>query len=146
MKDEFAEDLHWICGKRTPKKHWICFDTKTGKIVDDEGYSIYDLDREVARAVYEVERGTKWFDKAYDMKMEAYRNIGEKIGVIEYRCRWNNRVEMDDVYKVELGYGLTKRPVFVSFTPSGYEVSYHFYEIISKYEKSFIDVNYKEGV
>lgn len=146
MKDPFAEDLHFICGGRKPGKHYICLETETGEIVDEKGERIYDLDREVARAVYEVERGTKWFDKAYKMKMEAYRNVGEKIGVIEYCCRWNNRVETDDVYKVELGSGAIKRLVFVSFAPCSYEIKESFDEIISEYEKHFNDVDYREGV
>nr|DAQ30629.1 MAG TPA: hypothetical protein [Bacteriophage sp.] len=146
MKDEAAEDSYFICGGRKPGKHYICLETDTGEIVDEKGERIYDLDREVARAVYEVERGTKWFDKAYKMKMEAYRNVGEKIGVIEYCCRWNNRVETDDVYKIELGSGAIRRPVFVSFAPYSYEIKERFDEIISEYEKHFKDVDYREEV
>lgn len=146
MKDQFAEDSYFICGGRKPGKHYICLETDTGKIVDEKGERIRDLDREVARAVYEVERGTKWFDKAYEMKMEAYRNVGEKIGVIEYCCRWNGQVETDDVYKVELGIGASRRPVFVSFAPNSYEIKESFDEIISEYEKHFNDVDYREGV
>ena len=147
MKDPAAEDLHWICGKRMPGKHWICFDTETGKIVDEKGESIRDLDLEVARGVFVVKRGTDWFDKAYVMKREAYRNIGEKIGVIEYCCRWNNRVETDDVYKVPVGYGTYHECAFVSFTITGnYKISMNFDEIIRDYEKRFDDVDYREGV
>lgn len=148
MKDPAAEDLHWICGKRLPRKHWICFDTETGKIVDDEGDSIRDFDREVARAVFVVERGTKWFDMAYEMKMKAYRNLGEKIGVIEYCCRWNGQVDQDEVYKVPVGYGTYPECAFVSFSSNGcsYKMSMYFDEIISDYEKHFNDVDYREGV
>lgn len=147
MKDPVAEDMHWICGRRMPGKHWICFDTETGKIVDEKGESIRDLDLEVARAVYVVERGTNWFDKAYVMKREAYRNLGEKIGFIEYCCRWNGQVDQDEVYKVPVGYGTYPDCAFVSFTSSGYyKMSMDFDEIIRDYEKRFNDVDYREGV
>ena len=114
-----------------PRKHRICFDTETGKIVDEKGDSIRDLDKEVARAVYEVERGTKRFDMAYKMKMEAYRNFGEKIGVIEYCCRWNGQVDQDEVYKVPVGYGTYPECALVSVTSSGYKMSMYFDEIIA---------------
>lgn len=146
MKDPVAEDMHWICGRRMPGKHWICFDTETGKIVDEKGESVGDLDMEVARGVYEVERGTKWFDMAYEMKMKAYRNLGEKIGVIKYCCRWNGQVDKDDVYKVPVGYGTHPECAFVSFTTNGYKMSKNFDDIISDYEKHFNDVDYREGV
>lgn len=144
MKDPVAEDMHWICGRRMPAKHWICFDTETGKIVDEKGDSIRDLDLWVSRSVYEVERGTKWFDMAYKMKMEAYRNFGEKIGVIEYCCRWNGQVDQDEVYKVPVGWGTYPECLFVSFTSSGYKASMDFDEIIRDYEKHFNDVDYRK--
>ena len=148
MKDPCAEDLHFICGKRMPKKRWICFDTETGKIVDDEGDSIRDFDLEVARGVFAVEGRSKWFDMAREMKMKAYRNIGEKIGVIAYCCRWNGQVDQDEVYKVPVGYGTYPECVFVSFSSNGcgYRISDYFDEIIADYEKRFDDVDYREGV
>ena len=144
MKDPVAEDMHWICGRRMPAKHWICFDTETGKIVDEKGDSIRDLDKEVSRAVYEAKEGTKWFDMARDMKMKAYRNFGEKIGVIEYCCRWNGQVDQDEVYKVPVGWGNYPECVYVSFKSSGYIKSVYFDEIIAYYEKHFNDVDYRK--
>ena len=83
----------------------------------------------------------------WDNNLKMIKINGEKIGVIEYCCRWNNVVDQDDVYKVPVGYGTHPECVFVSFTSNGcYKMSMNFDEIIRDYEKRFDDVDYREGV
>ena len=148
MKDPVAEDMHWICGRRMPAKHWICFDTETGKIVDEKGDSIYDLYKKVLTGSRMTDLGVKYDVIADDLKLKAIREAGEKIGVIEYVD--GSSVETNDVYKVDMStVGYKTKYEFVTVDRYGW-YSFHgglnFDEIISKYEKRFKDVDYREGV
>lgn len=148
MNSEEDWNEYFVCGGRKPGKHWICFDTETGKIVDENGESIYDLYKKVLTGARITGLGVKYDVIADDLKLKSIREAGEKIGVIEYVD--GSRIETDDVYKVDMStVGYKTKYEFVTVDRYGW-YRFHggltFDEIISEYEKHFKDVDYREGV
>lgn len=148
MNSEEDWNEYFVCGGRKPKNHWVCVDTETGKIVDEKGESIYDLYKKVLTGSRMTDLGVKYDVIAYDLKLKAIREAGEKIGVIEYVD--GSSVETDDVYKVDMStVGYKTKYEFVTVDRYGW-YRFHgdltFDEIIANYEKRFKDVDYREGV
>ena len=148
MNSEEDWNEYFVCGGRKPKNHWVCVDSETGKIVDEKGDSIYDLYKKVLTGARMSDLGVKYDVIADDLKLKSIREAGEKIGVIEYVD--GSSVETDEVYKVDMStVGYKTKYEFVTVDRYGW-YSFHgsltFDEIISKYEKRFDDVDYREGV
>ena len=148
MNSEEDWNEYFVCGGRKPKNHWVCVDTETGKIVDEKGENIGDLYKKVLTGSRLSDLGVKYDVIADDLKLKSIREAGEKIGVIEYVD--GSSVETDDVYKVDMStVGYKTKYEFVTVDRYGW-YKFHdgltFDEIISKYEKHFKDVDYREGV
>ena len=148
MNSEEDWNEYFVCGGKKPKKHWVCVDTETGKIVDEKGDSIGDLYKNVLIGARMSDLGVKYDVIADDLKLKSIREAGEKIGVIEYVD--GSSVETDDVYKVDMStVGYKTKYEFVTVDRYGW-YKFHggltFDEIISNYEKRFKDVDYREGV
>ena len=148
MNSEEDWNEYFVCGGRKPKNHWVCVETETGEIVDEKGERIYDLYKKVLTGSRMTDLGVKYDVIADDLKLKAIREAGEKIGVIEYVD--GSRVETDDVYKVDMStVGYKTKYEFVTVDRYGW-YRFHgdltFDEIISKYEKRFKDVDYREEV